>query len=117
MSTRAPKNTNPGVTGVTVDGGTINAVPSAEASVRPVISVGAQESYTSLNTDGASITNQESVTVRWFLSRGTFQSSRSDLSDLLGFSPPTDSSSNPSFFVVVVRDDRGGVSFVGVPTL
>ena len=119
VSTKAAgdRNQNPAVTGATVDGVALAAVPAAAASVRPVVTAGSAETYTGLDAGGNAVTKTEAVTVSWFLSRGTFQSSRTESDGLLGFTPPTESSTTPSFFVLVVRDDRGGVDFVGVPAL
>jgi hypothetical protein len=119
VSTRgaSDRNTNPDISGASVDGVSLNAVPTVAASVRPEVAAGAEQSYVALNSSGSPVSQSEAVSISWYLSLGTFQSSRTDLDDLLGFTPPTETSTNPSFFILVIRDDRGGVDFVGVPAL
>ncbi len=104
-------NTNPTLSGVTVDGASIagggGALPTTEKAVVPVIDAGSQQSYSVVTTNGTTLNKTEVLTVSWFTTLGEFQFNRTDGASENTFTPPD--SGTPKA-IVFLRDDRGGIS-------
>lgn len=116
-STKATKNANPVIGGARIDGAAISELPSSEKELEPVITSGA-ESYLFQNTDGATQTLEETLTVSWFISQGDLEYSRTDGATKNKYTPSAaPDGTKPVFLVLVLRDDRGGVDWIGVPSL
>lgn len=116
VSTKTPKNLNPALSSVTSDGNPISTLPIEQKEIGVKVSAGA-ESFISKDADLSERQSNESITVSWFISNGQLKLSRTDGDSKNFFSPPVSASRTPNFLVVVIRDSRGGVSFLGVPSL
>jgi hypothetical protein len=118
VTSRAALNANPDITGATVDGAAFTALPTVEKRIRPTFGAGPQaESYTLQFPGGATETRTEELSISWFVAFGELR--RSILSDdhENTYTPPAGATSRNPFLVLVLRDDRGGVDWVGIPDL
>lgn len=106
---RGTLNANPASPTVLLNGGTFAVKPTKgdKLSLQPLND---EESYDYLTVDGSTETRTESYEVAWFLSRGELNKSKVSINETTKL---TKSSSTDTTFVsvVMVRDERGGVSF------
>jgi len=116
VSIKPVKNKNPILSRVIAGESGITVLPNEEKNLTPVLSFGA-ESYSFVGSDGAIKDLSEKITISWFITQGRVESSRTDSISANLFSPPNPVKSGPLSMIIVVRDDRGGVDFMGVPAL
>lgn len=84
----------------------IAALPSSEQALTPTISETAA-SYSVLSTTGDTLTRTEKLTVSWYTTDGEFEFSRTDGASSNKWTPPT---SGTAVGLILLRDDRGGLS-------
>jgi hypothetical protein len=109
VSTRSGRNSsNPAAPAVQKDGSTLSALPAAESVLTPLLGSGLGEAYPVRYDDGTELTRTETTTLSWFVNDGELKHSRTDGTSANTWKPPV---SGTSFLVLVLRDDRGGVSF------
>jgi hypothetical protein len=95
-----PLNSKPGApSGIT-------ALPATETDLTPTLTESAQ-SYSVLSTTGAVLSRTEKLTVSWFTTDGEFEFSRTDGASANKWTPP---SSGSPVGLLLLRDDRGGLS-------
>lgn len=126
--TKNSKNQNPTLTEIQQASASILQLPVEEKTLSPVIlpldSKGAEEYFLYAKTTnplelGVRSPQTEKMTVSWFVSQGKVQYSRTEPSGGGNLYTPASpaNSSKPEFLIIVVHDDRGGVSYLGVPSL
>jgi hypothetical protein len=86
--------------------GSPSTFPTTEAKLTPVLASSA-ETYTVISTTGENLTRTEKLTVSWFTTAGEFEFSRTDGSSPNTWTPPE---SGTALGLIILRDDRGGVS-------
>lgn len=115
-TTRAMKNANPLLGQITVDGSAISSLPATEKALKATISAGA-ETFDVKGQDGSLRSRAETLTLTWFINEGELKYARTQADSTNLYTPPASPSALGPFLVVVLRDDRGGVDFAGVPGL
>ena len=99
-------NTNPSFTGnIEADGNAIENFPTSKRELK-VTSFSQEESYQYKSQSGTD-SFDEKYTVTWFARGGTFDFSRTDISEGNNFDPRGQS----GVIVVALRDDRYGIAF------
>ena len=92
---------------------TVESLPSGDQSLSLQYAAGAQESYQVMNSDGSFQSLFEQLTTTWFITDGTEKQYRTINQGTTTWSPPSgEPAARKVVLVGVVRDGRGGVSFV-----
>jgi hypothetical protein len=92
---------------------TVTSLPSGDQSLSLQYVAGAQESYQVMNSDGSFQSLVEQLTTTWFITDGTEDQYRTINQGATTWSPPGGEPATRKVVLVgVVRDGRGGVSFV-----
>jgi len=124
VTTRTTLNQNPTITGVfTTEDAAITAITTGTEEVELIAQAadGAAETYIALSRDGSSSTLTEELTFSWLTNSGELSLSRTEPGDEVTYTPPTPEQVSSGevdapFFWVFLRDDRGGVSALSIPT-
>lgn len=95
------------LTGLQASGAAITSFPASEQDLTPVLGSSA-ETYTLISSTGEVLTRTEKLTVSWYVTDGEFEFSRTDGSSSNKWTPP--SSGGTPLGLLLLRDDRGGVS-------
>lgn len=112
LATKPVKNTNPTLTGITLDTGAAQTtVPTTEKSLLVTASGASAEAYQELETTGAFESRTETLVVSWFASEGLLETATVALATANKFTPAT-TLTYPSFLIAVLRDERGGSGFL-----
>lgn len=111
---KTPKNQNPAISGVTGNGTSLAASNTFGTSVYTLnisFSVG-PETYQTMNPDGSTTTQTESLSTTWFYTDGSTEFDRTYDTDANQWTPP---SSHPggraAVLVTVTRDNRDGEDY------
>jgi hypothetical protein len=112
--TKVTKNQNPVVTNIFADGVAMTTLPlSTEVTLTTDLTMASAESYSAQNINGELVTANETLTTTWLITDGKTKYFRSTNSDSNKYttadSAPT---ARSSYLIAVVRDGRGGLSFV-----
>jgi hypothetical protein len=124
VTTRTVLNQNPVISGLEdANGDAFSSVSAGEDEVqlKAVATDASTETYTAIYRDGSSVEQTETLSFSWFTNSGEFSGGRSEVGGFVTYTPPTTESvaageADSPFMWVLVRDDRGGVSAVLVPT-
>lgn len=84
----------------------IASLPATEQDLTPTLTESAS-TYAVLSTTGATLTRTEKLTVSWYTTDGEFEFSRTDGASSNKWTPPT---SGTAIGLILLRDDRGGLS-------
>lgn len=106
-TSRSVKNTNP-VGTVLLNGAPIAAFPDKDDKL--VMSSSSAETYEYENVDGSIEIRTEEIQVAWYISYGKLNKPKTFANEETKYLD--DRSSGPFVLVAVIRDDRGGISFV-----
>jgi hypothetical protein len=106
-TTRAVKNSNPSGT-VLLNGAPIAALPNKDDKL--LVSSTSAESYDYENIDGSIETRTEQIQVAWYISYGTLNKPKTFANEETEFLD--DRPAGLFSLVAVIRDERGGISFV-----
>jgi len=115
VSTRAMKNQNPsfGSPALTFGGGDPATYPltTAAFTTNSVATAGSAETYTVQDANGGSTALTEKLTVTWLVTAGTIKYTRTD-PGVENRYVPADPLPPHTSFIGILRDDRGGETFV-----
>lgn len=111
-ATQSPLNSIPTLTAIQSSEVTITALPETSLALKPVIS-GEPEPYFFKNSAGTRIPRTETFTVTWFVNHGALERSRTDLRSENTWKGASDSEGT-RFLIAILRDNRGGVSYISV---
>lgn len=113
VSTRPTKNQNPTFSSVIFDGVPAGGYTLTNDSfqAKAGAAAGSAETYSVQNRDGTFVYTTESLTITWLITSGEMQFSRTDPGALNRFTPEAVRPALTSF-IVILRDDRGGMSVV-----
>jgi hypothetical protein len=107
------KNLNPSIADLLADSSSLSVLPIGQTvSLRPVMGFGA-ETYSVLNQDFSTTTLVESLLTTWFVSDGKLKyqrTSNEEVNEYVG--PEVSVTGRASYFIIVVRDGRGGESVI-----
>ena len=106
-TSRTAKNTNPSGS-VLLNGAPIAALPNKDDKL--VVSSTSAETYDIENVDGSVETRTEEIQVAWYISYGTLNKPKTFVNEETEFLD--DRSPGQFVLVAVIRDERGGISFV-----
>lgn len=109
LTSRSLANLNGNVSLSSISGlvsGTPNTFPSSETDLTPVLG-SSPDTYTVISSTGETLTRTENLTISWYTTDGEFEFSRTDGSRSNKWTPP--SSGTPKG-LLILRDDRGGLS-------
>ncbi len=116
VSTKSQKNSNPTLKDVFADGSTLNRRPTNGSEFLAQIDQSSAEPYVFKKSEGIDATGEEqkteSLTVTWTSNDGKFKRTRTEPTISTWFDPPSVTPEQGGLiFVVILRDDRGGVSY------
>lgn len=113
VSTKPAKNSNPAITQLNYNGANITGAALSPSAVplRLVAATSQIESYSELQTNGTLETKNEELLVTWFVTSGEVKRSRTDINTDNTYTPAQPLPGQVTF-VGVLRDNRGGSSFV-----
>lgn len=116
VSNRSSLNANPVLTDLSLEGVNYSTAPSPvaaqELNITHTVSAGSKESYTYLKSDLSVATGIENLSVTYLSTSGLFKKSKTDDAELNTFKA-ADPLPASTFFAVILRDDRGGVEYLG----
>lgn len=105
------RNTNPSINNMYADTAVLSSLPGSRVSLSVQYPDSSVESYTGLSSDGTVGTQTEKMITTWFVSEGSIQYYRTLDTQTNGyeisFRPD-----KPVLIIAVLRDDRGGESFM-----
>jgi hypothetical protein len=109
------KNQNPVTTSVDLNNSPVAGIfpmPASASDFRVTYPASSAETYQVLQQDGGSATHTEELINTWFISDGSFESSRTIGNTEDSWTPPDSKPANRgSVILVVTRDGRGGAAF------
>ncbi len=109
VSTKTPKNTNPVLASLQVDGGTAAALPTKPAALTPVFTGDPAESFANVDPNGVSENYVEEIVTSWFVTDGELEENRTGGTEAAIWTPPVTAPSGRTVQVIgVSRDRRGG---------
>ena len=114
-TTRTQLNQNPTLTSLQLDGNPLTSLPAKESIIRPTLGLNTEETYSLKKADGTLVPKTEQLTVSWFITEGEMKYSRTSSDSANTYTPAGSPSNIPHFIYAVIRDDRGGVSFLANP--
>lgn len=107
VSNRGSLNTNPTITGLLLDGSPMTARPQKDSRLN--MTANSPETYNFRNIDGSEEMRAEEFALAWYVSSGELNIPKSEVGEEVKYL------SNPAtgtfVVLVVLRDERGGVSF------
>ena len=124
VTSRTSLNQNPAFLGVfNGDGAAVSSIAagSEDLEVKADATEASTETYIALSRDGSSSNLTEELSVSWFTNAGEFASGRTEPGGFVTYTPPTveqvaSAEEAAPYFWVFLRDDRGGVSALEIPT-
>lgn len=105
---RGSLNTNPSGADILLNGGSLSQAPMDGDNL--VASVSAPENFDFITVDGITEQRLEDQEVAWYVSTGEIDKPKSDIGDTVEYK--TDSAYTPMVVMAVIRDGRGGMTFV-----
>lgn len=112
VTNQSPLNSAPTLSAIQASGATITELPESSVTLKPVIT-GEPETYSFKNSEGTVIQRKEQFTVTWFVNRGSVERSRTDLRSENTWNGASNAEGS-RFLIAILRDDRGGISFISV---
>jgi hypothetical protein len=111
VSTNATKNANPAAPNPLLNGASLIALPLSEVTLVGAVNTSSVQNYLYYTDSGELKSRNEDVIVSWFASDGTFKPGVSDINASVKFKGPSAApSGRTAVFVLIARDNRGGVS-------
>lgn len=105
---RGSLNSNPSGSAILLNETPISATPQKDDKLKMTSS--APETYDYINIDGSTDTRTEEFQVAWYVTKGEFDSPKSDINETIKYL--SKAATGPSLVVGIVRDERGGVEIV-----
>lgn len=109
ISEKIPKNINPLIENVLINGETTGSIQNLDELTIDVATGFAPETYDYINLDSDQIEKTEVYVVSWFTFKGITDLRRTFLDEIAVFEK-TPGETDP-FVVALLRDDRGGIDF------
>lgn len=108
-STRTPKNQNPTIAGLTIDGAAPTTLPTGAPKLLLSLAPGSIETFTQLDTTGAPLSKTEEPLVSWYVTDGELERAQDIVTESIEWTTPTSAPAGRNVqLIAVVRDRRGG---------